>query len=179
MQHVKRDLKKRNVCPGKIQNKRFSPKTETEKKTDFTLKFEKAKVKCFHVQLPFDIIDDPVLNVNARAVFIELERRAWPKDICCPTITQLEKQTGLGRRSIYSSLKLLKKYRFIYWKATRSVNIYLLIWKNADPEKRLAQFKDTRSDWLLRIVGKRIDSPLPMKNRSVKNSPSRRRNSFP
>jgi len=151
MKHISKSIKKRNVCPGQIKNKRFSTKAETEKTSDFTLKFERVKINCFHVQLPFDIIDDPVLNVKDLGVLTALERFAWPKDICCPTTAQLREKTKLSNRGLYPALKKLKKYHYIDWKETRSVNIYLLVWKNADPKKRLAKFKNTRSDWLLRI----------------------------
>ena len=60
MQHISKSLKKRNVCPEQTKNKRFSPEKEAGKTSDFTLKFKKAKIDCFHVQLPFDIIADPV-----------------------------------------------------------------------------------------------------------------------
>ena len=94
-------------------------------------------------QIPNVIIQDPGISSQELRVLMALSLHAMKKPICNPTDKTLAKETSLGEKRICGYRKNLRKRGYLFWRKTRTYNIYFIPYKVPNCEQGKEDFFNT------------------------------------
>lgn len=134
---------------SKILEEKKSTLPGQEKKHFFNKPFPKGILINGFAKIPNSIIQDPALTSQEYRVLSGLALHSMNKNTCNPSDKTLAKEISLSEATIKRSRIKLRKLHYIYWRRTRTSNIYLMLYKIQDYREEIKIFEATPLNQLL------------------------------